>query len=146
MEVAEGTSNYLLETAMVLKPPEHLCILQVLSTSSACSCTMFLVASSLIPSRRQVIILSLWRVRSSRPPIRRATCCAVGILRCSTGRRGLTGRVHAFCSWMANRVRHSRSSVGISGRGITDPGIGRPSERTPKQNWWCHIARRWVMD
>jgi len=130
---------------MVSKLPESLCSSQTLSAPNTCSSMIFWVVSSLAPSRRQVINLSLWRVRSSRPPIRKAACCATGILRCNTGRSGPAGRVHIFCTWAASRVRHSRSEADISGRGTAAPGIGRPLERTSKQNWSRHIIRRRVI-
>lgn len=96
---------------------------------------IFSAAGLFISLRRQVMNLPVWRVSSSRPPIRKATCCAAGIFRLETGSRGPAGRVQMFRTWTASRVRHSRSKADISGTGVGVPGIGRPSERTWKQNW-----------
>ena len=138
-------SSYLLAIAMVSRLPRFLYIFQASPVPSACSSMMLSVASSLVLSGRQVINMSVWSVRSSRPPIRKATCCVAGMFRCNTGLRGPAGRVHIFCTWTASRVRHSRSKAGISGRGMAVPGTGRPLERTSKQNLSCHIVRRYVM-
>ena len=138
-------ADYLLAIATVSESPKSLHIFQILPASNPYSSMILSVESSWAPSRRQVVNLLAWRVRSSCPPIRKAICCAGGIVLCNTGLRGPAGRVHFFCTWTASRVRHSRSKAGISGRGITVPGIGRPLKRTSKQNWSYHIVRRYVM-
>lgn len=130
----QGISNYPLAIATVSRFPRSLYIFQEFPVPSAYSSMIFSVASFLVPSRRQVMNMLVWRVRSSRPPIRKTACWAAGMLRRNTGLSGLAGRVHIFWTWTASRVRHSRSKAGISGRGTTVPGIGRPFERTSEQN------------
>lgn len=138
-------TNHLLAIAMASELPRSLYIFQLLPASNSYSSMILSGESPLRPSRRQVVNMLLWSVRISRPPIRKAICCAGGIVCCNTGLRGPAGRVHIFCTWTARRVRHSRSKAGISERGMTVPGIGRPLKRTSKRNWSYHIVRRYVM-